>query len=131
MIWLTWRQFRGAATMMSAALAVLAGIVILTDPGLADDYSAGIAACTAQGRGCSDFVRQFFNDNQGPFLAVNPVVLVLPARIGLFWGAPLISRELEAGTHFWPFQWIESGIYTVLAAGLAGLCFWRLRHRLS
>jgi hypothetical protein len=37
----------------------------------------------------------------------------------------------QPSSRFWPFQWIESGIYTVLAAGLAGLCFWRLRHRLS
>jgi hypothetical protein len=99
MIWLTWRQFRGAAAMMAAVLAVLAVVLALTGPGLADDYATGVAACTAQPGGCSDFVRRFFRDNQTPFLAVNAVVLVLPALIGLFWGASLITRELEAGTH--------------------------------
>ena len=43
--------------MMAAALAVLAVILALTGPGLADDYATGIAACTAQGGGCSDFAR--------------------------------------------------------------------------
>ena len=60
MIWLTWRQFRAAGAMMAAALAALAVILAVTGPGLADDYSAGITACTAQGGDCSDFVDRFF-----------------------------------------------------------------------
>ena len=55
---------------MAAALAVLAVILAVTGPGLADDYSTGIAACTAQGGDCSDFVDRFFQDHQNPFLAV-------------------------------------------------------------
>jgi hypothetical protein len=99
MIWLTWRQFRGSAAMMAAALAGLAAILALTGAGMADDYSTGIAACTAEGGDCSEFVRRFFQSHQNAFLAVTAVVLSLPALIGLFWGAPLIARELEAGTH--------------------------------
>jgi len=34
-------------------------------------------------------------------------------------------------SRFWPFQWYETGIYTALALGLAGFCFWRIRRRLS
>jgi hypothetical protein len=131
MIWLTWRQFRAAAAMMAAALAALAAILALTGPGLAHDYSTGIAACTQSG--CSDFVRHFFNDHQGPFLAVTAVVLVLPALIGLFWGAPLITRELEAGTHqlVWNqsitrTRWLAvklalTGLAAMTAAGLGSL----------
>jgi ABC-type transport system involved in multi-copper enzyme maturation permease subunit len=122
MIWLTWRQFRGAATMLYAALALLAAILLLTGPGLADDYSAGIAACTAQAGGCSDFVQHFFADNRGGFLAVTAIVLVLPALVGLFWGAPLISRELEAGTHrlVWS-QSITRTRWLAVKLGLTGL----------
>ncbi|HYN18462.1 MAG TPA: ABC transporter permease, partial [Actinomycetes bacterium] len=86
MIWLTWRQFRAAGAMMAAALAVLAVILALTGPGLADDYSSGIAACTTQGGDCSDFVGRFFQDHRSAGLAVTSVVLVLPALIGIFWG---------------------------------------------
>ena len=122
MIWLTWRQFRGGAVMMAAALAVLAVILGFTGPGLADDYSTGIAACTAQSGGCSDFVDRFVNDNQVPLLAVTAVVLVLPALIGVFWGAPLIARELEAGTHrlVWN-QSITRTRWLAVKLGLTGL----------
>jgi hypothetical protein len=37
----------------------------------------------------------------------------------------------QPSSRFWPFQWYETGIYTALALGLAGFCFWRLRHRMS
>src|SRR6266536_3533930 len=133
MIWLTWRQFRAAGAMMFAALAVLAALLALTGPGLAGDYSTGIAACTTQSGGCSNFVRQFFNHHQGPFLALTAVVLVLPALIGLFWGTPLITRELEAGTHrlVWNqsitrTRWLAvklalTGLAAMTAAGLGSL----------
>jgi hypothetical protein len=133
MIWLTWRQFRAQAAMMAAALAVLAAILALTGPGLADDYSTGIAACATQSGGCSDFVQRFFQDHQDPFLAVTAVVLVLPALIGLFWGSPLIARELEAGTHrlIWNqsitrTRWLTvklglTGLAAMTAAGLGSL----------
>jgi hypothetical protein len=130
MIWLTWRQFRAAAAMLFTALAAL---LALTGPGLADDYATGIAACTTQPGGCSDFVPQFFGDHKGPFLAVSFVVLLLPALIGLFWGAPLLTRELEAGTH--RLVWNQSvtrtrwlavkltlvGLAAMTAAGLGSL----------
>jgi ABC-type transport system involved in multi-copper enzyme maturation permease subunit len=133
MIWLTWRQFRGGAVMMAAALAVLAAILGLTGPGLADEYSTGIAACTTQSGGCSVFVARFFDDNLIPFLAVTAVVLVLPALVGVFWGAPLIAREIEAGTHrlVWnqsitPSRWLAiklglTGLAATAAAGLGSL----------
>jgi hypothetical protein len=133
MIWLTWRQFRAQAAMMAAALATLAVILAVTGPGLADEYSSGIAACTNQSGDCSDFLQDFFDGHRDAFLAVTAVVLVLPALIGLFWGAPLLARELEAGTH--RLVWNQSvtrtrwlavklgllGLATITAAGLAGL----------
>jgi hypothetical protein len=35
----------------------------------------------------------------------------------------------QPASRFWPFQWYETAIYAALALGLAGFCFWRLRHR--
>jgi hypothetical protein len=133
MIWLTWRQFRAAGAMMAAALAALAVILAVTGPGLADDYSTGIAACTTGGGDCSDFVARFFQDHRSTGLAVTAVLLVLPALIGIFWGAPLIARELDAGTH--RLVWSQSvtrtrwlavklglvGLAAVVAAGLGTL----------
>ncbi|MFG2825261.1 transporter [Kitasatospora sp. NPDC048365] len=99
MIWLTWRQFRAPALVTALALALLAAALGATRAGLAHDYTAGLAACTGQAEGCTaGFLRKFFDAHQLGFLAVSAVVLVVPALIGLFWGAPLIARELEAGT---------------------------------
>jgi hypothetical protein len=122
MIWLTWRQFRASGAMMAAALAVLAAILALTGPGLADDYATGIAACTPQSGGCSDFVSNFFQDHLYAHIAVTAVVLVLPALIGLFWGAPLLTRELEAGTHrlVWN-QSVTRSRWLAVKLGLTGL----------
>jgi hypothetical protein len=133
MIWLTWRQFRASAAMMAAALAALTAILAVTGPGLADEYASGIAACSSQGGDCSDFLQNFFRDHRGAFQAVTAVVLVVPALIGLFWGAPLIARELEAGTQ--RLVWNQSvtrtrwlavklglvGLAAVTAAGLGSL----------
>jgi hypothetical protein len=132
MIWLTWRQFRGSATMMAAVLVVLAAALALTGPNLASGYAAGIAGCTPDDT-CEQFFDRFFDGNQLPFVAVSFVVLALPALVGLFWGAPLITRELEAGTHLLVWnqsvtrgRWLAvklglTGLTAVAAAGLCGL----------
>ena len=122
MIWLTWHQFRAAGAMTAAAFAALAVILAVTGPGLADDYSTGITACTARGGDCSDFVDRFFQTHRNTGLAVTSVVLVLPALIGIFWGAPLIARELDAGTH--RLVWNQSVTRTrwlAVKLGLVGL----------
>ncbi|GIG56088.1 transporter [Longispora fulva] len=98
MIWLTWRQFRTQATVVFAALILLAVILAVTGPGLAHDYSAGLASCTARG-GCDAFAEHFLNSHFALYIGLGVVVAVLPVIVGLFWGAPLVTREFEAGTH--------------------------------
>lgn len=121
MIWLTWRQFRGSAAMMAAALVILTVVLALTGPGLASGYSTGIADCT-QDNTCDRFFDRFFDEYQTPFMAVSLVVLLLPALVGLFWGAPLITRELEAGTHLLVWnQSITRGRWLAVKLGLTGL----------
>ena len=53
----------------------------------------------ACGGDCHDFRDRFVDDNQGLLLMTTVVVLLVPGLIGLFWGAPLVARELDAGTH--------------------------------
>jgi ABC-type transport system involved in multi-copper enzyme maturation permease subunit len=48
------------------------------------------------------------------------------------WLAGLHLRQevsYQPASRFWPLQWIETGIYLVLAAGLAWLCAWQIRRR--
>jgi hypothetical protein len=101
MTWLAWRQFRAQAAAALAALAAFAILLGVTGPHLASQYAArGVAGC--RGGGCGLAASNFL----GLLGGVYPVVYVLglagvvlaPALIGIFWGAPLIARELETGT---------------------------------
>jgi ABC-type transport system involved in multi-copper enzyme maturation permease subunit len=102
MIWLTWRQFRTQAWLALAALAAFVVALALTGPNLARLYgTSGIATCDTNCDAlASDFLNQVINDTSGKlyWLSIG-VMFVLPAIIGVFWGAPLVARELEAGTH--------------------------------
>jgi ABC-type transport system involved in multi-copper enzyme maturation permease subunit len=111
MIWLTWRQFRAQAITAAAALAAFAIVLAAAEPGLSGVYhSSGFASC--HGAACAGLASTFINDlSSGGGMAGVPetpymilyflsvvVILIAPAIIGIFWGAPLIARELEAGT---------------------------------
>jgi hypothetical protein len=101
MIWLTWRQFRPQAIAAAGALAVVAIVLATTRAGLASAYTAaGLSACHAH---CATAASIFLDrvGNFDKFLDFGTVLLLLlaPALMGLFWGAPLIAREIEAGTH--------------------------------
>jgi hypothetical protein len=113
MIWLTWRQFRAQAITAAAALAVFAIVLAATASDLSGRYhSSGLTTC--HGDACAGLATQFLqNVTSGRGFPLLPdgsnlyvilyflsvlVILVAPAIIGTFWGAPLIARELEAGT---------------------------------
>jgi hypothetical protein len=54
-------------------------------------------ALLANGR-CAQTARTFYGDYQSvPFAGL--LLLVLPMLVGMFWGAPLVAREIEHGTH--------------------------------
>jgi hypothetical protein len=122
MTWLAWRQFRIPFAAVFTALAALVAILALTGPGVAADYATGLAACAKEGGDCSDFIGRFFASYQNTFLALIAVMLVLPPLIGLFWGAPLVARELETGTHrlVWN-QSISRTRWLAVKLGLVGL----------
>jgi hypothetical protein len=101
MIWLTWRQFRVQAITAAAALAAFAILLAATGPGLASRYAASkIASC--HGSGCNTAVSAFLGGLTGLYPVVYLVgiglILIAPAITGIFWGAPLIARELETRT---------------------------------
>ncbi len=110
MTWLTWRQFRAQAVTAAAALAAFAVLLAVTGPHLASLYAAsGITGC--HGGSCGQLASTFLS-RVG--VGLYPVVYTLgiagivlaPAVIGIFWGAPLIAREFEAGT--FRLAWTQS-----------------------
>jgi hypothetical protein len=79
MTWLAWRQFRVPVLSVLAGVLAIAVVLPITGRelvGRTDVYN-------------KDFL----------FLATTLVMYLLPAVVGVFWGAPLITRELENGTH--------------------------------
>jgi hypothetical protein len=98
MIRVSYWQFRlplGVALAGLAAVAVIAG---LTGPGLAHLYDTTVAACTGSSGDCSAALSSFNAHDQALRMAAQFILLGLPAILGMFWGAPLVARELEAGT---------------------------------
>ena len=112
MIWLTWRQFRVQALTAAAALAAFAILLAATGPALASRYAAsGITGCHGFGGGHERghrFPRPAGKHHPYPVVYVLgiAVILVAPAIIGIFWGAPLIAREFETRT--FALAWTQS-----------------------
>jgi hypothetical protein len=103
MIGLSLLQFRVQAITAAAVMAAFAILLAATGPYLASLYAAsGITGC--QPASCGDlagtFLQQVYGAGTywGPYLLGVMLILLTPAIIGLFWGAPLIARELETGT---------------------------------
>jgi len=100
MIWLTWRQHRQQALAGAIGLGLLALFLLATHAGMASTFrSTGLASCLAHpGRDCGSLTQSFDQRYHSlQFLAA--LFLVIPMLVGLFWGAPLVARELEQGTH--------------------------------
>ena len=98
MIWMSWRQFRVQALIGVAALALIAVYLVYLGVDVRDAYDAYRTRCQSQGD-CGLAMTQFQGDYQNTLLLLAAGFGLIPAIIGAFWGAPLIARELEAGTH--------------------------------
>ncbi|HEY3608148.1 MAG TPA: ABC transporter permease [Pseudonocardiaceae bacterium] len=124
MIWLTWRQSRGPVAVVAAALAVLAAVLAITVAGLSQ------LANTTSG---TAFLNGLTSLDSTLYTVGAAAVLAVPGLVGVFWGAPLITRELEAGTHrlVWNqgvtrTRWLATklgctGLLAMAAAGLTSL----------
>ena len=130
MIWLTWRQFRLPAIVALGALGVVAIILSITGPHIADLFHTSVTTCAINCPSArSTFARYDLPLQNG----LNALVIFAPALIGLFWGAPLVAREFETGT--FRLAWTEGvtrrswmatklagvGVASMLLAGLLSL----------
>ncbi|MDS0135718.1 MULTISPECIES: transporter [unclassified Amycolatopsis] len=150
MIWLVWRQHRKQALFTLAALAALGALMVPTGLAMHAKYdSLGLGACRAAlGNAslitqteavsrCESLGHQFQQEFGGVvFIAV--LFVVLPVLVGVFFGAPLVAREVEQGTHrlVWTqgvtrLQWalakfgLVGAMTTVLSVGYAlGVSWW-------
>jgi hypothetical protein len=100
MIWVTWRQHRMQWLFGAVTLSILGAILLATGPAILSAFrSSGAAAClTHPGTDCGGVTGTFL-DRFTNLQFLVPLFLILPALGGLFWGAPLLAREVEQGTH--------------------------------
>jgi hypothetical protein len=116
MIWLAWQQHRKQALFAIIGLAVLAALLVPTGLRMHREFvGTGLSQCLdAMSR--AEFLENVPSDPvtglpdcqrpAGQFHTlfdsfVTPAVLLvfLPLLLGLFFGAPLVAREVEHGTH--------------------------------
>ncbi len=131
MIWVTWRQHRGEASIVAAVLALLAIFLLRTGLDMASGFQqSGLADCLTQAaatgaRGaCSDLTTAFKNEF-GFLYGLSFWLSVLLALLGVLVGAPLVARELEEHTHLMVWtqsitrsRWLAVKLSVVLGAGL-------------
>jgi hypothetical protein len=111
MIWLTWRQFRTQAVVVFGGIVVLAAVLAATGPRLVHLHAT---------RG-DHFIDDLGGADGGLYALASLAVLALPAVIGMFWGAPLVTRELDAGTHRLAWTQTTRARWLATKLGLIGL----------
>jgi hypothetical protein len=102
MIWMTWRQHRKQLLFTALGLAALALFIVPTGVQMHNTFNhLGLANCLnpATASDACDFSQRQFVDQYSPLTPIAILFLLLPALLGLFWGAPIVAREVEHGTH--------------------------------
>lgn len=138
MIWQTWRQHRAEAAVGAVLLiGMVAAMLVVGTVARERARDAGVPGCSSGG-GCANAFEALHRDFHSipPFIAA---LVAIPLLAGMFWAAPLISREYEAGTHrlAWtqsvsPLRWITTklvlifAVLAVAALGLGLLTMWTL-----
>jgi hypothetical protein len=106
MTWTLWQQQRRQTIAVAAAFALGSLFLIVTGMKLASTYAAAVHTCVGQPGGCANLSQTVFQGDNRLFDIVDAVGFLLPFVLGLFWGAPLVTREFEEGTH--RLAWTQS-----------------------
>jgi hypothetical protein len=100
-----WLQTRTQTLVVAAGLLVVAVASVVTGVHLSSLYSSLVAPCHAQGD-CDLATGHFLAQYEFIQQAFDMLVLLVPALVGVFWGAPLIAREMDTGTY--RLAWTQS-----------------------
>lgn len=131
MIWFAWRQFRTQVLVVVVLLVTLSIVLAVNGSHLLHLYDTSVLPCT-QHSDCGSVTQNFESQAKWNH-ALDVLMLAAPALIGIFWGAPLIAREIESRTN--QLAWTQSvtrsswfivkvvlvGSGTVIASGLLSL----------
>lgn len=132
MIRFTLMQSRVSLLGGAIALGVVAVVLATTGPHLAHVYDAFESSCKVA-RDCSTALNPVLSSDKALQSALPFIVAVVPVLVGLFFGAPLIARELETGA--FRLAWTQSvtrkrwlavklGLVGIAAVAIGGLLTW-------
>jgi hypothetical protein len=93
---LVWRLHRNQAFVAGVTLAVLAAVLLVTGLLISGDYHNFLSSCGST-HSCSNTSQLF--SNYGLVKDLVLATMAVPLLFGLFWGAPLLAKEFEEGTH--------------------------------
>jgi hypothetical protein len=107
MTWMTWRQHRGEALALGTLVAAISIILLVLGLPMHDLFPLGAAHCAALpvDHACRIGLTQLQQD-YGYTTPILTLLNLVPFAIGAFLGAPLLARELEAGT--WQLAWTQA-----------------------
>lgn len=100
---LAWLQSRTQTVATTALLAALAVVAAITGVQLSHQFHSTVAHCTS---GCGFAIDHFLRHDSFLDHALDILARAVPALLGIFWGAPLLARELETGTY--RLAWTQS-----------------------
>jgi hypothetical protein len=104
MTWLVWRQHRNQVYVAAAALVAFAVVLLITGREMASQYASALSRCSPT-HSCGNLANTLGLGS--PWVtALVTLTVVVPCLLGVFWGAPLVARELETGTN--QFAWMQS-----------------------
>jgi hypothetical protein len=93
---LIWRLHRGQAYIAGGALVVLTAVLLITGIALSRTYHGFVTGCVTA-HDCANTGQVF--GGYGLITDLLFATMAIPGLFGLFWGAPLLGKEYEDGTH--------------------------------
>jgi len=99
MLWLTWRQLRTQAAVVFGVLVAIAIVLAVTGPHLVHLYDTTVKPCASHGDCGTETA--LFTERGRLLQQLGQVVLVAPALLGIFWGAPLVPHSSRTTPSDW------------------------------
>ena len=128
MIWVAWRQHRLQVLWGAAVIAAMVLFLVPTGVGMSHFFtSSGLARCLRTvGADCGQLGESFDSRYNG-YAFLIPLFLMAPVLFGMFFGAPLIAREMDSGTYRLAWtqgvsrsRWLSTKIAVVVGSALVG-----------
>ena len=128
MTWVAWRQHRMQILWGAAAMGALALFLVPTGLGMAHTFtSSGLARCLRTVGADCDQLGESFSQRYNGYSFLVPLFMAAPVLFGMFFGAPLIAREMDSGTYRLAWtqgvtrsRWLSTKLIVMVGSALTG-----------